>query len=473
MLNENDDLGWLSAETAAAMRDLARTVTDAPPLRLTAEATGLSPVRPRRRPRGPRFRWSWGAPLLAAVTVVAFAVTLVIVRNLPQEQTAQPASATSAATASLSATAPAPAESGLPEYYVALHPASGRTGAPNGLVVGDTRTGTTVTVIAPPADSTFVSVSGAADDRTFAVAAAPTAGGPGLDTGFYLVAITPGSTPGARLTQIPMEPLPGVIATALSASGQELAVATANRAVTGGPVIRELTVYSVATGRPSRSWSTGNTSAIVSDAMPGVHFGAYADQYPALSWVDADKVVEFPVFAKVGSPYSGYVVQVLGVSVTAAGGDLMVESKDLASFTGLDAPPCGTFFPVLSGNGTTLFCLESSGPEGHTNPSTVRWQLTWQPRATSLANGEEFRNFPYIKVIGVPTGSAVSLATAWASSTGSTALIEWSVAAPGAAGGHGTSVRFGELTSTEDGWTFTPLPAPAIFATGGLPGIAW
>ena len=30
-----------------------------------------------------------------------------------------------------------------------------------------------------------------------------------------------------------------------------------------------------------------------------------------------------------------------------------------------------------------------------------------------------------------------------------------------------------ELTSASDGWTFTPLPAPAIFAAGGLPGIAW
>lgn len=468
MLNENDNLNWLPAETAAAMRDLARTVTEAPPLRLTADATGLAPARPR----GPRFRWSWGAPLLAAVAVVALAVALGIVRNLPSAQLTPSATLTTP-TPAPGTTAPVTTAGGLPEYYVALHPASGSHGAPNGLVVGDTVTGKTVAVVAPPAHSTFVSVSGAADDRTFAVAAAPTAGGPALDIGFYLLTITPGGSPAARLTQLPMEPLPGVIATALSASGKELAVATANSAVTGGPATRELAVYSVATGRLLRSWSTGNTSAIVSDAMPGVQFGAYADQYPALSWTDADRVVEFPVFARTGGTGPGYLVEVRGMSVTAADGDLIVESKILASFTGLDAPPCGTFFPMLSGNGTTLFCLVSSGQEGHTNPTTVRWQLMWQPRATTLANAEKFRSLPYIKVIGVPTGSAVYPATAWVSSAGSTVLIEWSVVAPGAAGGHRTSIRFGELTLKEDGWKFTPLPAPAIFAGGGLPGIAW
>jgi hypothetical protein len=467
VLNENDDLGWLPAETAGAMRDLARTVTDAPPLRLTAEATGLSPARARRRPPGPRFRWSWGVPLLAAVTVVAFAVALVIVRNVPDREMPSSTNAT------LQTVVPGTSGTGVPEYYVALHPVSGPAGVANFLIVGDTLTGNTVALITPPAGTTIVSVSGAADDRTFAVVAAPASGGPGLDFGFYRLTITPGQSPPARLTQLPIEPQPGVIATALSASGQELAVATANRAVTGGPVIRELTVYSVATGRPSRSWSTQNTYAIVSDAMPGVRFGQYSDQYPALRWVDGDQVVEFPVLARLGSPPSGYAIEVRGMSVTAAGGDLIVDSKILADFTGPDDPPCGTFFPALSGNGTTLFCLKSSGPEGHTNPSTVRWQLTWQPRATSLANGVEFRNFPYIKAIGVPTGAAADPAIAWVSSSGSTVLIEWSVVAPGAAGGHGTSVSFGELTSTQDGWTFTPLPAPAELAAVGLPGIAW
>lgn len=463
MLNENDDLGWLPGETAAAMRDLAGTVTDAPPLRLTADAAGLSPARPRHRGRGPRFRWSWGAPLLAAVAVVTLAVSLVTVKDLPNGRVAPQA------TASSSATAVAPAEGGLPGYYVALHPQSGRPGAPNGLVVGETRDGNTVAYMSPPPGSTFVSVSGAADDRTFAVAATPTSGGAGLDVRFYLLTTIPGKPFPARLTQLPIAPLPGVIATALSASGKELAVALASRAVTGTGV-RELRVYSVATGWPVRSWSTVSTTAVISDAMPGARPGQYAGQYPALSWIDGDRAIAFPVLSKSGGT-PRYLLEVRTVDVTAAGGDLMTDSKVIEGLGGDPHPTgsCGTFFPVLSGNGTTLFCLLSSGPNGHTSPATVRWVLEWRPVQTRLANGAEWRSFPYVKTIGVPTGSAVYPATVWSSSTGATLLIEWSVVTPG----HGASVRLGALTRGKSSWTFTPLPAPAIFAAGGLPGIAW
>lgn len=461
MLNENDDMTWLPAETAAAMRDFARTVTDAPPLRLTAEATGLAPVRPRR----PRFRWSWGAPLLAAVTVVAFAVTLVIVRNLPREQIAQPTTATSPAIP------PGLIGDAVPEYFVALLPGSGQPGPPNGLVVGDTLTGKTVAVIAPPAGTTIVSVSGAADDRTFAVVAAPASGGQGLDDAFYLLTITTGGAPAARLTKLPIQPLPGVIATALSASGEELAVGIADVAATGTGV-RELHVYSVATGWPVRSWSTVSTSAIISDAMPGVRPGQYTGQYPALRWIDEDRAIAFPVLTAAGrAPTARYSLDVRSVSVTAAGGDLIATSKVIADLGGSSsgAGPCGTFFPVLSGNGTTLFCLMSGGPNGHTSPATVPWVLEWRPVQTRLANGAEWRFFPYVKTIGVPAGSSVRPVTVWASSTGATLLIEWTVVTPSG----GMSARFGELVQGTNAWTYTPLPAPAIFPVRGLPGIAW
>jgi hypothetical protein len=470
VLNENDDLTWLSGETAAAMRDLARTVTDAPPLRLTADAAGLSPARPRRRSHGPWLGRFWSPPVLAAFAVVAVAVALVIVRDLPNGSVAP------RTTAPAAVNAPDSRAAGVPEYYVALHPASGRPGAPNGLIVGDTVTGKTVAVVAPPASASFVSVSAAADDRTFAVVAAPASGGPGLGDGFYLLTITPGGSPGARLAQLPAEPLPGVFAMALSASGKELAVATANRAVKGGPVIRELTVYLVATGRPSRSWSTTDTEAIVSGAVPGVRLGQYAGQYPALSWIDGDRAVAFPVPTRFGGAPSRFLLEVRSVNIAAAGGDLMAASKVIRSFVSTPLGPCGVF-PALSGNGTTLFCLISSGPDGHTNSATVRWQLEWLPGATSLANDGEWRFGVYNKIIGVPAGSTVYPATLWASSTGNTLLIEWSVVTPGSgdsAAGHVQSVRFGRLTQGGVDWTFTPLPAPAVFAAGGgAPSIAW
>jgi hypothetical protein len=455
VLNENDDLTWLPGETAAAMRDLARTVTDAPPLRLTADAAGLSPARPRRA-RGPRFRWSWGAPLLAAVAVMALAIALVTVKDLPNGRVAPRVTAT------------AIPEGGLPEYYVALRPVSGRAGAPDGLVVGDTRTGKTVAVIAPPAGTTIKSVSAAADDRTFAVVTAPAAGGWGFEP-FYLLTIAPGRSPATRLTRLPVGPLTGVVvAAALSPSGKELAVAMGGF-VPGGSDNRDLVVYSVTTGDAVNDWSTPYTTVIVpSGVVPSDELLQFT-QYPALSWIDGGRAIAFPELVKTGSLYS---FDVRSISLTVAGGDLMAYSKVIADLG--SAPrstgPCGTAFPVLSGNGATLFCLMSGGPDGHTNPATVRWVLEWRPMQTRLANGAEWRFLPYPKIIGVPAGSSVQPATVWASSTGATLLIEWTVVAPG---GHVQSVRLGELTLGRGSWTFTPLPAPAIFTAGGPPGIAW
>ena len=105
MLNENSgpngNLGWddarLADETAAALRDLASTVTDAPPIRLTAEAPATSRARAARRARGAR-RWSWGAPALAAVTIAAVAIALVLVRNIPNGRVPSPAPPATSAT---------------------------------------------------------------------------------------------------------------------------------------------------------------------------------------------------------------------------------------------------------------------------------------------------------------------------------------------------------------------------------------
>jgi hypothetical protein len=455
VLNENDDLSWLTGETAAAMRDLARTVTEAPPLRLTADAAGLAPARPRRRPPGPRFRWSWGAPLLAAVTVMALAIGLVTVKDLPNGRVAPRVTSTAVPKAE------------LPEYYVALRPASGRAGAPDGLVVGDTRTGKTVAVVAPPAGTTIKSVSAAADDRTFAVIVGPVGGGWTSDP-FYLLTIAPDSSPAARLTKLSVGPLTGVVvAAALSPSGKELAVAMGGF-FPGGGDDRDLVVYSVTTGEPVNDWSTTYTTVIVpSSVVANVNVSDFT-QYPALSWIDDGRAIAFPELTKTGTLYS---FDVRSISLTVAGGDLMAYSTVIANLgsSPKSTGPCGTVFPVLSGNGTTLFCLMSGGPDGHTSPATVRWVLEWRPVQTRLANGAEWRSFAYVKIIGVPAGSTVRPATVWASSTGTTLLIEWSVVTSRG----GTSVRFGEAVQGKNAWTYTPLPAPAVLTTGGPPDIAW
>jgi len=83
MLGDDTDLddAALTSETAAAMRELASIVTDAPPLRL-APHRGTAPSR-----RRVRRRWAaWITPLAAAAAVIMLAITLrrcEVIRTVP------------------------------------------------------------------------------------------------------------------------------------------------------------------------------------------------------------------------------------------------------------------------------------------------------------------------------------------------------------------------------------------------------
>ncbi|HEX3516364.1 MAG TPA: hypothetical protein VHT26_20430, partial [Trebonia sp.] len=173
----------------AAMRAIAGTVNDAPPL-LLAAARDLKPVpdevradghgsrrlglhrpslhlpslqrpslhRPGGAPGrgsrggGRRRRWSVLAPVAAAVTIVALAVTLAVIRNVPNGGVAGPSTATP--TAGPRATSGATA-TGVPEYYVAWMQAD----TPY-LVVGNTFTGKTIATVASPAGVSLTAVYG-------------------------------------------------------------------------------------------------------------------------------------------------------------------------------------------------------------------------------------------------------------------------------------------------------------------------
>jgi hypothetical protein len=195
----------------AAMRAIAGTVDDAPPLRLPPARGAVSPDEVRvgppgagepdpsgplpgaplpgqprlgkplsgngmrgpgpRRPGGAgcpggggrnRRRRSWLAPVAAAAVITALAVALAIIRNAPNGGVAGPPTATPAASASASSGA---VPTGVPEYYVAWMQAS----APY-LVVGNTFTGQRIATVNAPAGVFLEEVFGAAaDDRTFVV----------------------------------------------------------------------------------------------------------------------------------------------------------------------------------------------------------------------------------------------------------------------------------------------------------------
>src|SRR6202012_875841 len=150
---------------------IAATVREVPPLRLEPAPDELrSPARAPRRLRGGNGRqrrwWSWGAPMAAAAAVVALAISLVLVKDMPN-----------GGTVPKKPPVPAAGPGGAPRYYVALKDVPAKTKTPTAqigtteldVVVGDSVTGKTLATFAPPARTTFQSVTAAADDRTFVV----------------------------------------------------------------------------------------------------------------------------------------------------------------------------------------------------------------------------------------------------------------------------------------------------------------
>ena len=260
----------------AAMRAIAGTVHDAPPLQLAAardpkqapdevragehgsRRLGLrrarSGTRQATRGSGRRRRWSVLAPVAAAVTIVAVAVTLAIIRNIPNGGVAGPSSATPTAGSPAASGATA---TGVPGYYVARMQANWPY-----LVVGSTFTGKTIATVGAPAGVFLTAVYGAAaDDRTFIVTGVRP--GAGAGTVWYLLRIAPGSNEAARLTPLPVPVRQSPAVAALSPDGTELAVA-----LPGSPAT--LRVYSVATGALLRAWSTSASGELTAEKVaPG------------------------------------------------------------------------------------------------------------------------------------------------------------------------------------------------------------
>jgi hypothetical protein len=443
----------LAEEAARAMRELARTVTDAPPLRLA----------PRQGARMPRHAWRrrwtlWAVPLAAAAAVIAIAVALVTIRDLPNGRAVPPTTPTSSSAA------------GVPAYYAEPETVC-KTCQSARLVVGDTFTGAKLATFTPPHGTTFLAVSAAADDRTFV---ADTTEFPfNVETQhvtWYLHKITPGASAPVRLTRLPIPATPStawVGTVALSPSGRELAVTYQFRHATLMTTV--LRIYSVATGKLLHSWSTD------SDVIPGgsADFFPYMQSNNQLSWVDGGRTLSFTTTSYTGPSLAEVVehVTVRTMSVTAAGSDLVADSHVVWSMrVPLAGPsptePVCTGDAALTANGKTVVCDGLSGypPPGGGNPKARSpWRLLWgeyQLSAPKVARA-------LYQFTAYSTGHdsySSSVSVQWASASGSTLIIAWSVASVTYPVTH-----FGVLT---DG-RFTPLPAPPGSSHTNAPDIAW
>jgi hypothetical protein len=204
--------------------------------------------RLRARIRGSRITTIL-APVTAAAAVLAVLAALSGVAPANAAPSAGSALGSRPATVSLRS---------VPQYYMALvNIRNPNIYGPQKAVIRDTVTGATIAMIFPPKGySTFLSLTGAADDRTFVLSAEAGKWPANGATKFYLARFDAAdghvTLTALRIPEIPEADL--LTGLALSANGKELAMAVLtgkNRAVA------EVSVYSLRTGKV-RSWrSTG------------------------------------------------------------------------------------------------------------------------------------------------------------------------------------------------------------------------
>jgi hypothetical protein len=418
-------------EARAAMREIAETVTEVPPLR-------LDPARlpPRARPRaGMMHRFpAWLVPLAAAAVVVAVALSLVVLRSHPDETAASPS-------------VPIPAGS-VPRYFVELDSAT----PASGLLVADTYTGKTLTTVAPPAGLTFTSVSAASDDRTFVVFATPA--GTHTTGTWYELRLAPGTAHLTTLTRLPIQPLARVDAMAVSGSGRELAVAQAAPSPTQRDV---LSIYALATGRLLHSWSTPYGSRLL-PYFPTDSSGPRAN-WPVLTWVDGDRSITFSgQFAPHGT-YTTWTIRRL--DVTAKGSSLAADSQVVWTDQGTlwtDKYGCDLENPVVTSPDARTFVCPSGTAEadGRRLMKWLAYPSGVNPRPGLLYQTDSDMGSGSR---GYDNGMSNNDVVLWTNQSGSTVIALWyrfpgpTFSGPGTAALHFGVIRDGR---------FYPLPAALI-----------
>jgi hypothetical protein len=324
-----------------ATRAYGDTVREIRPLELAPGRTGQR--LPRRTP--PARRWkTWMGPAAAAAALVALAISLVIVRDIPNGRRVPPAQASF----------PVPA----PRYYVALDNPQDQN-SPDPVIVADMRTGKRLATVNPPARHTFGGVTAAADDRTFVLDVRDF---PWSNTytqvtprSWYLLRIDPGAAQPARLTKLPIPPTPDgaqVDGIALSPDGSKLAVMFQPDAMGPAPGPVTLRIYSVATGKVLHTWTgpTPNPQGLGVLTF-GVHL--YVDNNTTLSWIDSGRYLAFNYGPGIVKDTT---VRILNPDVP--GGALLADSRVVLDRTPASQPDCLSL--LVTADGRAIECGASA-----------------------------------------------------------------------------------------------------------------
>jgi len=416
----------------------------------------------------------------AVVIVVAATLVAVIVRNAPGggsastgatasapvRSSAVPAAArVPAAVGTLPTPGPVPVTTGIPEYYVS-------TDTLGNLMATDTVTGHQLARVPSPDGYQFTGVTAAANDRTFVVVASTAT----TQRSWFLVTLDPGTAQPLRLRQLPMPSVFGagtdLDGFALSGSGTELAIALNLAQITPTNQHQQavVEVYSVTTGALLRDWSTTMPNGLWAFGYSSLGNNSDAFETNALTWIDGDRTVVFPV--KWHSADDLVHVTLRSLSLYAPGSDLLGSSRliwsqqasaDSSHFQGCD--PSGD--PLVSADGKTVSCWSDSEA---TIPSSqkklVNWTLAWQvyPVAAPGAPQDVFRK----TLTDDPMHPPPSLSVVWTDTAGRTVLGYWSKS-----NGNASQFKQGFGAVSADG-RFQDLPVPTQnVGTGTVKGIAW
>ena len=332
----------LEDELRIVLRDTAREIPpqSVRPLDLSSSAV---PARLRRAGRGGRTLTALSAA--AAVTGVVVVSAVLVSGSHPRHHPAGSTPPRSQPQSGQRASQP-PA---LPPYFLELT----GTGSPfydNPLhaSIKASDSGNTLAVITPPtATGTFIAITGAADDRTFVLAAQPwqphdTSYAVGLNSGpvtFYLLRFSPGDTQ-PTLTRLPIPAIAAseqVAGLALAPDAARLAVAT-----NSGMDSQQITVYSVGTGA-ARTW----TAHVANAPLGGTGVGAQNLVDPqALSWTADGTTLAY----QSTGPTPG--VSMLDVSGTS--GSLQADSRLVAPHLGDGGSCVGD--AMITPDGDSIIC---------------------------------------------------------------------------------------------------------------------
>ena len=402
----------------------------APPLELPHRVGTDSVLRRGADRVGPLIRKRWLAPAAAAAAVLGLVAGLFAASSAPRTVPA------------------APIQMSIPRYYVALDSNRPPSSYPEPVAyatVRETATGAVLARIKPPSPyNSFVAVSGAADDRTFALLAM----GPTdpftqvTPERFFLLHIDPTATSVAarvRLAALPADDIPGgdtagsappnqVDTMSLSPSGTSLA---AILTVNGADL---LYLYNLATGT-TRTWIRKCAGCRPDDLT-------YAIENPdvaTLSWASNGKTLAFMIGVAIGP------TQLRLLHLGAPGDNVQPDSTPFD----IHSPVAAWNQAVMTPDGKSVFVsfnfTRGSLPRPAVNASLMRY---------SVATGRVTRinTLPLILEGGHAggysnSGPQIADTILWTSYNGSKVIVA------DAAPGHAVGVY--------SGGTYTPLHWPA------------